>query len=194
MSRRTKDARGFDVVPDVKNAAVEALTQDDLFKSIAESAVKQSVMINEGDVYGFNASNVHHNDTSSVYHFDRWANAKPMLTIWLAVTDAPYPVEFLRGSNVLRADVANVSAETLKCQKVYDLPKIFAGVEVKGKQTAVVYDRKCAIDKMGGPMHRDKTFTADLKAGDVFVFTGDVLHTTTRQPETRLALSIRYIL
>merc|ERR1719235_3009981 len=105
--------------------------------------------VTESPVYG-HKSGFKKNETFGMYHFDApkldWS---PMVSIWLAVTDAPYPVEFLRGSKVLRTDN---SSETLKCHKSFAVSPQFlaAHPEYHTPPTTIVYNRDCAIGRMGG--------------------------------------------
>jgi len=103
----------------------------------------------------------------------------PLVSLWLAVTDAPYAIEFILGSHKVREEVETFCARVVPGEK-----KNFTEL-----------DANC-IDRLGGrlsqPMNMSRRLRANLKAGDAVIFHGETLHRGWRSRNRRVAISPRF--
>jgi len=174
------------------NAAVRALVHDDLFVSIASSAVPDVAPSNldyeEAPVWGFHGTSdgrahrspygYHHDDP----HLCSQEHKGLQVSLWLAVTDGEYPLEFVRGSHQLRKEVMSSACALWWLNRRGESPFSHA-----------TYQKECAVGLLQNATgNANLAWSTDMKAGDVFVFTGDILHMGVEQPTPRLAITLRY--
>jgi len=178
------------------NAAVRALVYDDLLASIASSAVPEfpdptDMAYGEAPVWGFHGTpdgtvrpnpNGYHVDDPHPSSETHKGHEDLMVTLWLAVTDGAYPLEFVKGSHKLRKEIGSSSCANWFLNNNGDQPMTYA-----------LYMKECVVGLVQNATGRSNlAWSTDMRAGDVFVFTGDLLHMGVQHPTPRLAISVRY--
>lgn len=103
------------------------------------------------------------------------------VTVWLALNDCKYPLEFVRGTHKL-PDHWNTYWK--KCGNL-TIGKNIHGMVISNPY---FYDAECLRNYAG----KDKLWSAHLAAGDAFVMFGSVNHRGLPGPKPRLSVSQRY--
>jgi len=163
----------------LRNGALRAVLRDSPLGSVASSAMEGQgarVLLTEvWQHYGISGriSRLWHRDDSSRDPCPgRVAEPAPLLSVWLALTDAPNSLEFLHGSHKVIGDCRGLS-ERNNCK-----------LDPNCIETEFVAN----LSRLQG---KHAAETLSLEAGDVVVFRGLTLHRGL--PSERAALCARFV-
>mmetsp|Transcript_85326 Transcript_85326/g.206802 ORF Transcript_85326/g.206802 Transcript_85326/m.206802 type:complete len:326 (+) Transcript_85326:76-1053(+) len=168
---------------------LRALVRDQLLSELAASAVgidfkeqgkwaaleEAVVWFSLGQMLGGKAVDLYHADDR--FHISAF-RPYPLVSVWLALTDSVTPLEFVRGSH-----------------KALDHMNHGCGIEFGGVNNFIVYPQFCADryrDLLMNLTGVEPLFSANVTAGDAFVFHGLTLHRRLEQQAPRLAVTARY--
>uniref|UniRef100_A0A7S1QNE0 Phytanoyl-CoA dioxygenase n=1 Tax=Alexandrium catenella TaxID=2925 RepID=A0A7S1QNE0_ALECA len=163
------------------NGAVRALLRDGPLGDLLQQAFGQeggAITINEAPIWGYNGRRFP--ALPNPWHTDARFPGGNLYSIWLVLTSGPVALEFLRGSHVAREEIEEACARPV----------------LGGKAGFKRHDSECvhrffSVLEKNFSMEGSSLLSEPLKAGDAFLFSGDVLHRGMLQQYSRIALSLR---
>uniref|UniRef100_A0A7S1L7F1 Phytanoyl-CoA dioxygenase n=1 Tax=Alexandrium catenella TaxID=2925 RepID=A0A7S1L7F1_ALECA len=162
------------------NGAVRALLRDGPLGALAADAMRaKGAKIDGAPIWGRSE----HGDRSAYYRgWHQDARHMPdMLSIWLAVTNAPHALDFVRGSHRFQAEVLRACNDSLRLGA--------PGLSV-AEERCVRRFRRERLDPLLG---RSSLLWEDLRPGDAWLFNSAVLHRGRNWPLPRLAIAARTV-
>lgn len=161
------------------NGGVRALLRDGPLGDVLAQAVgrDQFIFLHEAPIWGFDPVK---RSRRQNWHTDARNGSRPLISIWIVLGDVPVPLRFMRGSHLRRDEIEAACAK----------------LKPGGKAGFKMYDRKC-VDDFAPILEKElglkgpAVLETDLKAGDAFLFNGNVLHEGMHQVVPRLSVSLR---
>mmetsp|Transcript_57776 Transcript_57776/g.115796 ORF Transcript_57776/g.115796 Transcript_57776/m.115796 type:complete len:405 (-) Transcript_57776:51-1265(-) len=124
-------------------------------------------------------------DGSEELHYNHWHQDAPderrLITIWVAVTDAPHGLEFIRGSHLYPREILQ------ECNNSHKMGQ--KGSRLANHTCVVKFSKEHLEPDFGTPAH----IWEDLRPGDAWIFLGPTLHRGLAWARRRLALSVRLV-
>lgn len=174
------------------NAGSRALMEDELLAEIAASVTGYPVSELKFEHAAVFPSRKEESEDYRMlpYHYDdthrrslpNQGNRCKQITLWVALTDALNPLEFFRKSHTHRQEIFHSNCTSW----------MYNSWDKNLSPWIPVYHKSCLKSMYENADDKDLAWTASLKPGDAFLFTGDTLHATVLHPDTRLGIALKY--